>query len=129
MNEIKLKTKVILSGEEDFFGPGVCRLLLAIDETGSIQGAAKKMEMSYTKCWKLINRAEAQSGIHFVDRLNGGKNGGSTTLTEQGRRFVEQYQALRRELKNTGEELMRKYFPEENGPDPEQQGEEKRQRC
>ena len=37
MDKFHCKTKVILSGEKDFFGPGIYYLLEYIDETGSIQ--------------------------------------------------------------------------------------------
>lgn len=107
---IRLKMKIILSGEEDFFGPGVCRFLKTVDETGSMHAAAERMGMSYSKCLKLINRAEEQAGIRFVDRINGGKHGGSSSLTKEGRDFLERYEALSRELQQTGEELFAKYF-------------------
>ena len=30
------------------------------------------MGMSYSKCWKLLNRAEEQMEFTFLDRYNGG---------------------------------------------------------
>lgn len=114
MNKIRMKTKVILSGEEDFFGPGMAHLLKAIDETGTIQKAAEKMNMSYSKCWKLINRAEKQTGIRFVERMNGGKYGGSSVLTDEGREFLEKYLKLTGLIRTVGEQLLEKYFPEEH---------------
>ena len=89
---LSLKTKLVLSKTEDFFGPGLFHLLQFIDETGSIQAAAKQMGMSYSKCWKLLNRAEEQMGFPFLNRYNGGRHGGNSTITEEGREFMNRYQ-------------------------------------
>ncbi len=112
MDKFHCKTKVILSGEKDFFGPGIYYLLEYIDETGSIQKAAQKMEMSYSKCCKLINKAEQETGFPFLNRTNGGKSGGSSKLTEEGRRFMERYHAMTEEVEKAGRELFNVYFSE-----------------
>ena len=112
MTKLHCKTKVILSGENDFFGPGILYLLRCIDETGSIQKAAAKMEMSYSKCCKLINKAERETGFPFLNRTNGGKTGGSSTLTEEGRRFIERYEAMIQDVEKAGQEFFALYFKE-----------------
>ena len=43
---------------EKFFGEGPCRLLHAVEQTGSLRGAAQSMGMAYTKALKLVRRAE-----------------------------------------------------------------------
>ena len=55
---VAARVKLTLCTEERFFGPGVCELLERIRETGSIQAAAARMELSYTKAWKILHRAE-----------------------------------------------------------------------
>lgn len=112
MANFHYKTKVILSGENDFFGPGIYYLLEYIDETGSIQKAAQKMEMSYSKCCKLINKAEKETGFSFLNRTNGGKSGGSSKLTEEGRRFMEQYHAMTEAVEKAGQKFFDTYFSE-----------------
>lgn len=109
-NELCCKTKVVLTKEEDFFGPGVCRLLEYIDETGSIQAAASKMHMSYSKSWKMINKVEKEMGFSFLDRCNGGKKGGSSTLTGEGRLFIERYQAMTRDMRRISQNFFDVYF-------------------
>ena len=39
---------------EKFFGEGPCRLLHAVDETGSLRAAAQSMGMAYTKALKIM---------------------------------------------------------------------------
>ena len=107
---LSLKTKIVLSKGEDFFGPGIFHLLQYVDETGSIQAAAKKMGMSYSKCWKLLNRAEEQMGFPFLNRYNGGKNGGNSTITEEGREFMNRYHAMLEDMKRISQNFFDIYF-------------------
>ena len=55
---VTAKVKLTLCTDDRFFGPGVCELLERIREPGSIQAAAAQMEMSYTKAWRILKRAE-----------------------------------------------------------------------
>lgn len=109
---LSLKTKIVLSKTEDFFGPGLFHLLQYIDETGSIQAAAKKMGMSYSKCWKLLNRAEEQMGFPFLNRYNGGRHGGNSTITEEGREFMNRYYAMLEDMKRISQNFFDIYFQE-----------------
>ena len=99
-----VKTKIVLSKNVDFFGPGLFHLLQYIDEEGTIHAASKKMGMSYSKCWKLLNRAE--------DRYNGGPHGGNSRITEEGREFMRRYEALLEEMKEMSQKAFEKYFKE-----------------
>ena len=107
---MSLKTKLVLSKTEDFFGPGLFHLLQFIDETGSIQAAAKHMGMSYSKCWKLLNRAEEQMGFPFLNRYNGGRHGGNSTITEEGREFMNRYHAMLEDIKRISQNFFDIYF-------------------
>ena len=107
---LSLKTKIVLSKTEDFFGPGLFHLLQYIDETGSIQAAAKKRGMSYSKCWKLLNRAEEQMGFPFLNRYNGGRHGGNSTITEEGREFMNRYHAMLEDMKRISQNFFDIYF-------------------
>lgn len=107
---LHIKTKLIISRKEDFFGPGIYKLLLSIQETGSIQAAAERLEMSYTKAWKMINKIEKEMGFSFVIRINGGKKGGSSALTEEGIKFLRRYESMVEDLKRIGDNLFEVYF-------------------
>lgn len=107
-----IKTKIVLSKNIDFFGPGLFHLLQYIDEEGTIHAASKKMGMSYSKCWKLLNRAEEQMEFTFLDRYNGGPHGGNSRITEEGREFMRRYEALLEEMKEISQKAFEKYFKE-----------------
>ena len=120
---IRPMLRLTLKKEEKFFGPGVATLLHLIDENGSIQSACAVMEMSYSKAWKILKRAEKELGFALLDSRNGGLKGGESTLTEEARNFLTRYDAVSEELKKQAVILFNRYFTEENGKTEEKQKE------
>lgn len=78
-----------------FFGPGPVQLLELIEETGSINQAAKKMGMSYKKAWGIINHLNTTSTIPLVITATGGQKGGGSTISPQARELITYYRELR----------------------------------
>ena len=58
---MKPVTRITLTDDNGikFFGEGPCRLLRAVEKTGSLRAAAMEMEMAYSKANKLMKQAEA----------------------------------------------------------------------
>jgi molybdate transport system regulatory protein len=81
----------IVSGDSSLGGHGRIALLQAVAEHGSITQAAKAFGMSYKAAWDAIDTMNRLSGTPLVERSTGGRGGGSTVLTEQGRRLVARY--------------------------------------
>jgi molybdate transport system regulatory protein len=93
--KLKLKATLRIVGEEiPFFGPGRLQLLENIDKTGSINQAAKNMNMSYKKAWKMISSMNEQAKKPLVTLQTGGSSGGGAIVTEQGHEIMNYYQAL-----------------------------------
>lgn len=90
-----------------FFGPGPVELLKLIEETGSINQAAKKMGMSYKKAWEIVNRLNEIVGGPMVVTATGGEKGGGSAISDEAKQLIEWYQALR--------ERFRKFMEEETG--------------
>ena len=107
---VKAKVKLTLSTGDRFFGPGVCELLERIRESGSIQAAAARMELSYSKAWKILKRAEDELGISLITRMSGGRNGGSSTLTEAGEEAVQDYREMEARLSSYADELLKAHW-------------------
>lgn len=106
-------TKITLldRNEEKFFGEGPCRLLRAIEATGSLRSAAAEMGMAYTKALKLLKNAEQELGYPLTRRVIGGKNGGGSLLTPEGLAFLTAYEGYRAECLRQNQALFRQYFP------------------
>ena len=79
---------------ERFFGEGPCRLLHAIEQTGSLRAAAQSMQMAYTKALGLVRHAEQVLGFALTERKIGGKGGGGAVLTRYGQRLIQLYDLL-----------------------------------
>ena len=77
-----------------FLGDTRIRLLEAIDHYGSITRAAKAVPLSYKAAWDAIDAMNNLAAQPLVVRSTGGKNGGGTQLTEQGRKTIALYRAL-----------------------------------
>jgi len=63
-------------------------LLQAIDQTGSINRAAKQVGLSYKGAWQIIERANNGSPKMLVSTSIGGSKGGGTHLTDAGQALV-----------------------------------------
>ena len=84
---------------ERFFGPGPLELLERINETGSINQAAKQMQMSYKKAWEIINMLNTQSAQPLVITQTGGNSGGGSIITSEAKEIIAWYQSLREKFK------------------------------
>lgn len=96
---------------EKFFGEGPARILHAIEEKGSLRAAAMSMNMAYTKALKLLKNAEAALGFSLTARTAGGRDGGGSRLTPEGKLWLERYEAYREACTQANRELIRRYFP------------------
>lgn len=100
----------MLNKEEDFFGPGPVKLLKAIRETASVRTACKKLNMSYSKGWKIINRIEQAIGRELVVRHKGGQYGGTAYLTEQADQLIDRYERFFREVNRSADRIFEQVF-------------------
>lgn len=98
---------------EKFFGEGPARLLHGVEETGSLRAAAISMNMAYTKALKLLHQAEAALGFSLTTRTVGGKDGGGSRLTPEGKEWLERYEAYRDACIQANRRLYLDFFPEQ----------------
>ena len=112
---MKAVTKITFLDDngEKFFGEGPARLLRGIEATGSLRAAALSMGMAYTKALKLIRNAENALAFPLVSRSTGGKDGGGSCLTEEGREWLERYEAYRDACKQANSRLYLEFFSEQ----------------
>lgn len=81
----------ILSGSQIAMGPGKADLLRAIDESGSISAAARRMRMSYRRAWLLVHTMNECFAQPLVEAEKGGSARGGARLTAAGREVLELY--------------------------------------
>lgn len=107
--DIKSKLWIEVDGEP-VFGRGRRFLLQAIDRYGSINQAAKEINISYRKAWSYIKAMEERLGIRLVERQAGGRNGGGASLTEEARKFIEKYEIMEEGIREIVDERFREIF-------------------
>lgn len=110
---MKALTKIQITDDNGmkFFGEGPCRLLRCVEKTGSLRAAAMEMEMAYSKATKLLKQAEENLGFSLTRRSTGGKDGGGSVLTPEGRQWLNQYEAYRDACVKANQALYRQFFP------------------
>ena len=112
---MKAITKITFldEGGEKFFGEGPARLLHAVEENGSLRAAAMSMNMAYTKALKLVKQAENALGYPLITRTTGGKDGGGSVLTSEGKEWLMRYEAYRDACVQANRKLYLEFFPEQ----------------
>lgn len=98
--ELSPNLKLWLEKEEDpTVGEGRIELLQAIQSERSINKAAESMDMSYRHAWGIIKKLEERLGYDIVKTIRGGKGGGGTLLTQEGKELIERYDWMNDALK------------------------------
>ncbi|ADD08895.1 NUDIX domain-containing protein [Candidatus Aciduliprofundum boonei] len=74
------------------FGPGSYQILKEIEKTGSLRKAASNLGMSYRHAWGLIKEIEENLGVKIITSHRGGREGGESTITEEGIKLLREYE-------------------------------------
>jgi molybdate transport system regulatory protein len=90
------RVKVWLEVEGRYaFGLGIAEILQAVGQAGSIKKAAADLGKSYRYVWGRIQDAEAALGRPLVEARVGGRGPQRSSLTDEARRLVTAFLALR----------------------------------
>lgn len=88
LNNLKPNIKLTIdnpkSRYESSFGPGIADLCHGIQEFGSLNAAAKNINMAYSKAWRIVRDTEHALGVKLLNR--DGARGSS--LTPEGERIL-----------------------------------------
>ncbi len=76
------------------FGRGLADLLERVGELGSLQEAARAVDISYRHAWDMIRTAEKHLESPLVIRHAGGAHGGGSTLSAEGERLLGVFRRL-----------------------------------
>lgn len=105
-------TITCIETENFFFDKRTLLLLNLIEEFSSVKKACEHMAISYAKAWDSLNTLEEIVGYQIVIRSHGGKRGGGTTLTEEGKRFIKLYDEYNQKVKKFSSDCFFEMFPE-----------------
>ncbi|PWJ47764.1 molybdate transport system regulatory protein [Faecalicatena contorta] len=112
--------KLKVYNEELAYGPGMITLLEFLRETGSMKEACTKMGMSYSKGWKIVNRAEKELGYDLLLRRHGGSMGGKCEITDEGSSLIIRFRKMEQKVNELTQAAFEQCFPEYAAGEQEQ---------
>jgi len=94
------RAKVWLEVDGNYvFGLGICAILEAVEQNGTIKEAAAAIGKSYRHVWSRIKEVERAIGISLVSTQRGGAaDTRRSDLTEPARQLVASYRDLRAQV-------------------------------
>ncbi len=109
-NDISRSPQISLSQADKAFLGGIqINLLEKIEELGSITRAAKAVGICYKTAWDTIHQINLMAEKPLVDRQIGGRGGGGSCLTPEGKLVITQFKSIQEEhrkfLENQEERL------------------------
>lgn len=81
----------------DILDNRIIDLLSAIEQSGSLNQAAKKMGLSYKGAWQIIERVNNSAPKALITTMTGGSKGGGSCLTETGRGLLMLFKELQQQ--------------------------------
>ena len=93
---------------EGTLGKGVVTLLQGIVDYGSLNQAAKRIGMAYSKAWRIVKETEKGFGFLLINR--DGARG--STLTKEGEQLLEIYHSLAEETREFANERFKQKIAE-----------------
>jgi molybdate transport system regulatory protein len=100
VTENKLEGRLwVEKGGANYLGHGRIELLKHIEELGSISAAARAMGMSYKAAWQAVDAMNNLADRPLVERTTGGKHGGGTRLTDEGRATTAMFAQVEQEYR------------------------------
>jgi molybdate transport system regulatory protein len=108
MVELKLKSSQWIVDENDdiIIGEGRMEILEHVENTGSINQAAKMMKMSYKAVWSKIKYTEKHLNAKIIhsDKKTGSR------LTREGKNLLEKYRLLKKKCMAADDKIFKNIF-------------------
>jgi molybdate transport repressor ModE-like protein len=70
------------------------------------------LRISYRKAWGDIKKAQDNLNVTLVEKQRGGRAGGKTVLTDEGRKLLRTYTKFRADIEKQIEKAYDKYIKE-----------------
>lgn len=90
------------------FGSGRLKILKAIQRHGSINAAAKELNIAYRSVWARINATEKRLGEKLLVKQSGGAAGGGSHLTPLAEYLIEVFGHVQQQIEKETDDLFKK---------------------
>jgi molybdate transport system regulatory protein len=100
LHDIVLQHKMWLETEDrqGILGDGKWQILKAVEDEGSLTAACQKLGLTYRRTWGDLKKIELQLGFPLLNKSRGGKEGGMSELSEQGKAVVEAFDKFHKDV-------------------------------
>ncbi|MFN4019096.1 MAG: winged helix-turn-helix domain-containing protein [Erythrobacter sp.] len=102
-SHLRIKAQ-IFRGKDIAIGPGKADLLEAVEQSGSIAAAGRRLGITYRRTRDMIDTLNQCWGCPVVETEKGGKSGGGSRLTPRGRAVLSAYRTLEQALWATADQ-------------------------
>jgi len=107
---LRPQVSVSLAREKTFFDDKTVMLLSLVEETGSVRAACQRMQISYSTGWNIIRGIESQVSRPLIERMQGGKGGGKSRLTDSGKTLIKLFADYEEAVRASAGALYDEYF-------------------
>lgn len=83
---------------EGILGDGKWQILKAVEREGSLTAACNTLGLTYRRTWGDLKKIEEQLGFPLLNKSRGGKEGGTSELSEQGKKLVRAFDQFHKEV-------------------------------
>jgi len=107
-SQFTIRLKVWIENQEGelVLGTGRVVMLEAIERCGSINRAARELNMSYRALWGRLVETEERLGQKLLVRCHGGDKGGGSQLTPRACQLVRQFREFQSRLQSDAKEIF-----------------------
>ncbi len=108
---VRLNYKIWLSTEDEqgILGDGKWQILKAIEKHGSLKAATKALKITYRRTWGDLKKIEEMLGFSILEKERGGKDGGKSSLTPEGRKLVNAFDDFHKKVDAFVEEAFNEF--------------------
>lgn len=83
---------------EGILGDGKWKILKTVEQEGSLTAACHKLGITYRRTWGDLKKIEQQLGFPLLNRVRGGKEGGASELSDQGKKLVQAFDRFHQDV-------------------------------
>lgn len=90
-------------------GDGKWQILKAIEQTGSLTGACNLLGLTYRRTWGDLKKIEQMFGFTLLEKSRGGKEGGMSCLSPEGKKMVAAFDEFHQSVDSTIENALQAF--------------------
>jgi len=111
LSKIELHHKIWLETNDGagILGDGKWQILKAIEQTGSLTGACNLLGLTYRRTWGDLKKIEQILGFPLLEKSRGGKEGGASCLSPEGRKMVAAFDEFHQSVDATIENAFQSF--------------------